>query len=167
MNLRLGHSTALFLTLLICSLSFFVVACSSGGDTESNTESNTETSPKPKSMVEKKADPLENKGIGPVTSIEFASEVDQEMVAAGKVIYEAKCVACHNLEEDMIGPSQAGVLKRRSPEWIMNLMLNPDEMLKKDPIAKELLAKYNNVPMTDQQLTEEDARKILEFFRTI
>ncbi len=148
--------------MVLLSLFFFAVACSSGGE-----NGDTATADTPKSMVEEKPDPLENKGIGPIESLDFADEIDQEMVAEGKAIYEQKCIACHNLKEDMIGPSQAGVLKRRSPEWVMNLMLNPAEMLKKDPIAKELLAKYNNVPMTDQQLTEEDARKILEFFRTI
>ena len=60
----------------------------------------------------------------------------------------------------------AGVTQRRSPEWIMNMILNPEEMVANDPIAKELLVEYNS-PMANQSLTEEEARGILEFFRTI
>ncbi len=117
-----------------------------------------------KEVTEK--DPLKNKGIGPVSNVELGM-LDETMVAAGKKIYDEKCTACHNIKEKLIGPPQAGVLERRSPEWVMNLILNPEEMLKKDPIAKELLKEFNNVPMTNQQLTQDEARKILEFFRTI
>jgi hypothetical protein len=48
----------------------------------------------------------------------------------------------------------------------MNMILNPEEMVNKDPIAKELLDRYLS-PMADQNLTEEEARKVLEYFRTI
>ena len=112
------------------------------------------------------ADPMKNKGIGPVTSLELVP-LDQAMAAAGKELYDLKCTACHNIKTKLIGPPQEGVLKRRTPEWVMNLILNPDEMLKSDPIAKELLKEYNNVPMTNQGLTQEEARKILEYFRTM
>ena len=67
----------------------------------------------------------------------------------------------------MIGPPQAGVLDRRTPEWVMNMIINPSEMIKKDPTARHLLKEYNNVPMTEQGVTEEEARKILEYFRTM
>ena len=58
------------------------------------------------------------------------------------------------------------VTTRRSPEWIMNMILNPEQMVKEDPIAKQLLAEYMS-PMADQNLTEEQARNILEYFRTL
>ncbi len=164
MNFKFCYFPSKFIVgLALLSFFYFMTACSSGGDEPVKTTKSTT----PKTETEVKSEPKMSKGIGPIKSIKFDDEINQAMVAEGKVIYEEKCVLCHNLKEDMIGPSQAGVLKRRSPEWIMNLMLNPEEMLKKDPIAKELLAKFNNVPMTDQGLTEEDARKILEFFRTI
>jgi len=49
----------------------------------------------------------------------------------------------------------------------MNLLLNPTEMLKQDPIAKALLKKYNNVMMLNQNLSEEEARAITEYLRTL
>ena len=111
-------------------------------------------------------DPMTNLGIGPVTSVELG-ELDQAMVEEGKKLYDAKCTACHNINTKLIGPPQAGVLKRRTPEWVMNMILNPTEMIKKDPTARRLLREFNNVPMTEQGLTEEEARKILEYFRTV
>ncbi len=118
-------------------------------------------------MVKDEVDPMTVKGIGPVSEVDISGEIDSTMVEAGKEIYETKCIACHNINEKMIGPPQKGILDRRSPEWVMNMILNSEEMIKKDPIAKKLLAEYNNVPMVSQQLTEEDARKVLEYFRTI
>jgi mono/diheme cytochrome c family protein len=77
------------------------------------------------------------------------------------------CSACHKPTEKFIGPAPAGIMERRSPEWIMNMILNPEEMVKSDPIAKKLLADFNFAPMANQHLTEEQARKVLEYFRTI
>jgi len=45
--------------------------------------------------------------------------------------------------------------------------LNPAEMLKQDPIAKALLEEYNNVMMLNQNLSQEEARSISEYLRTL
>jgi len=60
-----------------------------------------------------------------------------------------------------------GIYERRSPEWVMNMILNPTEMLKQDPIAIALLKEYNNVLMLNQNLTNEEARSISEYLRTL
>ena len=60
-----------------------------------------------------------------------------------------------------------GIYDRRSPEWVMNIMLNPDQMLKEDPIAIALLKEYNNIIMINQNLTAEEAEKLAEYFRTL
>lgn len=111
-------------------------------------------------------DPVQNKGIGPVDNV-VMGEFDPQMAAEGKEIYNQMCTACHKPEEKFIGPAPKGVLDRRSPEWIMNMILNPEEMVKNDPVAKQLLVEYNLAPMANQHLTEEQARKILEYFRTL
>lgn len=95
------------------------------------------------------------------------ADIDLRMVEEGRKLYEMKCTACHNPTQKLIGPPQSGVLKRRTPEWIMNMMLNTEEMLKNDPVAKELLKEYNNVPMTNQNHSREEARTILEYLRTL
>lgn len=111
-------------------------------------------------------DPMQNKGIGPVKSITLG-EFDQAMADEGQAIYELKCIACHKLDEKFVGPAPRGILNRRSPEWIMNMILNPEQMTREDPIARQLLIESNLAPMANQNLTEEEARKILEYFRTL
>ena len=67
----------------------------------------------------------------------------------------------------LIGPAMKGIYERRSPEWVMNMLLNPAEMLKKDPIAIALLKEYNNIMMLNQNLTNDEARSISEYLRTL
>ncbi|UTW63379.1 c-type cytochrome [bacterium SCSIO 12741] len=118
--------------------------------------------PKPTTTLEKS----DSKGVGPITEIQLEA-IDQAMAAEGKEIYEQNCVACHKLDKKFIGPAISGVADRRTPEWIMNMILNPEQMVKEDPIAKQLLVEANMAPMANQGLSEDQARKILEYFRTL
>lgn len=138
-----------------------------GGNEATSTDNSTQAKPKSMLADEASSDPMQDKGIGPVTSVTLGAEVDAAMAAKGKEIYEKMCTACHKPTEKFIGPAQKGVLERRSPEWIMNMILNPTEMVQKDPIAKDLLKEFNGSPMANQNLTEEDARAVLEYFRTL
>ncbi|WP_299434248.1 cytochrome c [uncultured Maribacter sp.] len=110
---------------------------------------------------------LSNKGVGPITTLELNADIDAKMATAGEEKFKALCTACHMVDKRMIGPALKGVTKRRSPEWIMNMIINPDKMIKEDPIAKALLKEYNNAIMFNQNLSEEDARSILEYLRTL
>ncbi len=110
---------------------------------------------------------LTNKGVGPVKSVTLTENIDAEMVKRGEDLYNQLCLACHRIGQKFIGPAPNGVLKRRTPEWVMNMILNPELMVKEDPLAKELLIEFNGSPMANQGLTEEQARDILEYFRTL
>lgn len=110
---------------------------------------------------------LKNKGVGPIKSVKLDAEVNQELVTKGQAKYSTICIACHTIDQRLIGPALKDVMERRSPEWVMNMMLNPEGMLKEDVIAKALLKEYNNAVMTNQGLSEDDARAILEYLRTI
>ncbi len=103
------------------------------------------------------------KGVGPIREVQLGP-LDKELAAKGHALFEQKCAACHRLDERFVGPAVRGVTKRRSPEWIMNMVLNPVEMTQKDPTAQELLATYLT-QMTFQNVSPEDARAILEYFR--
>ena len=104
-------------------------------------------------------------GIGPISSVQMAP-INQAMAAEGADLFKAKCSSCHKPTSKYVGPAPVGVLDRRNPEWIMNMIMNPEEMVSSDPVAKELLVRYL-APMANQNLTREEARKILEFFRTL
>lgn len=145
-------------------LLFLLIAMTACGDKKS--EGNpTESAGEEPAMEEVNADPMANKGIGPISSVSLG-EIDADLVAEGEVQFKAKCTACHKISKRHIGPGLKGITERRSPEWIMNMILNPEEMVQKDPIAKQLLVEYNGAPMANQNLTEDEARSILEYFRT-
>jgi putative heme-binding domain-containing protein len=88
------------------------------------------------------------------------------MVEKGETTFKAKCTACHKVGKKYIGPDPTGVTERRTPEWIMNMILNPEKMVAENETAKKLLGEYT-APMANQNLTEEEARSVLEFFRTL
>ena len=46
----------------------------------------------------------------------------------------------------------------------MNMILNPQQMTQENPTAKELFATYL-IQMTFQDVSQDDARAILEYFR--
>jgi len=120
---------------------------------------------KPLTYEEAQADWKNQKGLGPIKSVTMG-EIDAEMVKKGEEIYVLKCTACHAPDKEKLGPAPTGIFERRTPEWIMNMILNPEEMAMKDPIGRGMLMKYNTV-MANQGLTEEDARAVLEYFRTL
>ncbi|WP_026815200.1 c-type cytochrome [Arenibacter certesii] len=110
---------------------------------------------------------LTNKGVGPITSVTLGADIDQAMAAKGKEVYDQMCLACHRVGKKFIGPAPDGVMERRTPEWVMNMILNPEGMVKEDPLAKALLMEFNGSPMANQGLTEEQARAVVEYFRTL
>ncbi|MGB1210469.1 MAG: c-type cytochrome [Lacinutrix venerupis] len=129
--------------------------------TEQTSKTKTEKIP-----ASKKID-LINKGVGPIQSITLTENIDKKMAASGAEVYKKMCTACHRVDKKFIGPAPKGILKRRTPEWIMNMILDPEKMVKEDALAKELLWEFNGSPMINQGITEKDARAILEYFRTL
>ncbi len=103
-------------------------------------------------------------GVGPVTKLEIGA-LDQKIAAHGAEIFASKCAACHKFGERYVGPDLAGITRRRQPEWIMNMILNPVEMTQKDPIAQDLFGTFL-IQMTQQNLTQDEARAVLEHFRS-
>ena len=110
---------------------------------------------------------LDNKGIGPIKKVDFETTINNDLAEKGKATFNQKCTACHMANRKLIGPAMKGIYERRSPEWVMNMLLNPAEMLKKDPIAIALLKEYNNIMMLNQNLSNEEARSITEYLRAL
>ncbi|MGI9549827.1 MAG: c-type cytochrome [Aurantibacter sp.] len=110
---------------------------------------------------------LENKGVGAIKSLTLDAEIDEALAKQGEEVYNQLCLACHRVGKKFIGPAPNNILERRSPEWVMNMILDPELMVKEDPLAKDLLVEFNGSPMANQSLTEDQARAVLEFFRTL
>lgn len=139
----------------ITAIGLILLATACGGEAETTSPQQNTEAPAPKD---------DGKGIGPVKDLELPATIDPALAEKGKIVFEAKCTACHQFEGKYVGPSLGGITERRKPEWIMNMILNPEEMTKKDPQAKELLAEHLT-QMTFQDVSEEEARALLEYFR--
>ena len=109
-------------------------------------------------------DPMKDKGVGPIIAVDITGRINQSMADEGEVIFNRICSACHKLDQKFIGPALIGVTKRRTPEWIMNMIMNPEQMVKKNAQARRLHMEYAS-PMVNQGLTEAETRSILEYFR--
>lgn len=106
-----------------------------------------------------------DKGIGPIKNIKLGT-LDLKMAAKGKNLFNSKCLLCHDLDQKKIGPPLRDITKIRTPEFIMNQLLNTTQMQKEDQIIKDLIAVYK-IPMTPQELSADQARAILEYLRSV
>lgn len=134
----------------------FLISC---GNNNHNSEQN-QSAPNDLSDFE-----MEN-GIGPIKEKMDIGNIDPHLASQGEVIFKAKCAACHKLDERFVGPAQRYTAERRSPEYIMNMILNPEEMTQKHPTGQKMLAEYL-APMTNMNLTRDEARQVLEYLRLI
>lgn len=83
----------------------------------------------------------------------------------GQALFQAKCSSCHTIGGGtLVGPDLKGVTTLRDPAWLTRWLLMPDKMLaEKDPIAIQLLAQYNNIPMPNMGLTDAQAAAIIAY----
>lgn len=133
-----------------------VAGCGGGSDTDSS---------QPPATPELSPEQIEN-GIGPITSVELTAEINADLALQGEQLFTIKCSACHKTDQRYIGPELGSVTTRRTPEFVMNMILNPEEMVQKHPVARQLLAEYIS-PMANQNLTEVEARAVLEYLRSV
>ncbi len=162
-------------TLKILTVLFISLLMSCGGKEEKKKEgfSYEKTTPTEQTTsaaetvpASKRVD-LTDKGVGPIKSLVLPAEIDQAMATHGEEVYKKMCTACHRPDKKFIGPAPLGILERRTPEWVMNMILDPEDMIQKNALAKDLLIEFNGAPMANQNLTEADARAVLEYFRTL
>lgn len=145
------------------SLSLFLIACGGSGEKQTADSSEPATAATTTESGNPSYDP--NRGEGKFHDVKVDDKLDAAMAEKGEKIAELKCQSCHKMtDERLVGPGWAGVTTRHRPEWIMNFMTNTDEMIDKDPKAQAML-EICMVRMPNQNLTDDEAREILEFMR--
>jgi cytochrome c2 len=157
--------------IIICSVVFMFAACNSSNDNDNKAATDTEATSADQSTAattdaEGTNPPYDpERGEGKFHDMNLPNTLDAQMATQGKKIAELKCESCHKMtSERLVGPGWAGVTQRHKPEWIMNFMTNTDEMIDKDPKAQAML-EICMVRMPNQNLSDEEARGILEFMR--
>ncbi|MDP2385745.1 MAG: c-type cytochrome [Bacteroidota bacterium] len=151
---------------VLASIMIAAIFSSCGGGETKKTESQTTQEPA-QSMVADPAtyDPKRGEGKYTAESLALTTKLDEAQATTGENVSNVKCTSCHKMSaEKLVGPGWKGVTERRTGEWIMNFITNPDPMLDKDPEAQAML-EICLVRMPNQSLSDEDARAILEYMR--
>ena len=144
-------------------ISCFIYACSNNSSSEQKDANASNPASSSSSNENPSYDP--ERGTGKFTHVDIDEKLDKKRAESGEEVYEVKCSSCHKLsDEKLVGPGWKGVTQRHKPEWIMNFVTNTDEMLAKDPKAQAQL-EICLVRMPNQNLSDDDARNLLEFMR--
>lgn len=104
-------------------------------------------------------------GVGPVKQVKLGP-INQQMAQNGKKLFNSNCTGCHQLNQKKVGPPLGDVVNERTPEFIMNMILNATNMEQHDPTAKRLKSEYH-VPMPQTGLKRSQARAVLEYLRSV
>ncbi|HEX7286331.1 MAG TPA: SCO family protein [Candidatus Angelobacter sp.] len=96
------------------------------------------------------------------------AEVEPLNLDQGQYLFATRCSACHTIGHgDKIGPDLLGITNVRDRGWLARMIQAPDKLLEeRDPIAVELFARYKQVIMPNQRLSDEDTNKIIDFLKS-
>lgn len=103
---------------------------------------------------------------GKIKHVDVGTTVNSDMAKAGLAVFDMKCAACHKYEERYVGPALGKVTERRTPEFVMNMILDTETMIDNDDTVKCLMQEYL-MRMPNQSVDEKDARNVLEHLRNV
>lgn len=142
-------------SILLISTFALLTACG-GNETTQQTSSSQQEAKKPYDTTI---------GAGKFTSVNISDTINQDLVEAGKLVFQNKCVSCHKTNTDkVVGPGLKGITARKKAEWIMNYVSNPELMIEKDPEIQAQVKIYA-VRMPNQGISETEARNLYEYLR--
>lgn len=162
--------SVLVIVALLAGITLYSCHSNSSSENDHASENNTSGSTAPSaSSTTAPMDvnaPSSSQGVGKFNNIQVGNTIDSKMAEQGQEVFQTKCTACHQATaQRLIGPGLKGITKIRTAAWIMNMVTNPDKMVQEDPVAKALYNEFNQTQMTNQGLTDQEAREVLEFLR--
>jgi len=85
----------------------------------------------------------------------------------GEKLFKATCTACHTIGKGrLVGPDLSGVYERADQEWLIRFIQSSQEMVKEgDSLAVALFKEFNQIPMPNNDLTDEQILSILNYIR--
>jgi len=104
-------------------------------------------------------------GFGPLKEVIEVGELNPDLVATGRDLFEDKCTDCHTLDDPEVGPPLRDVTYFRSPTFIMNQILDPVQNGEKHPEMQALRDQYDDEMAFDEPVTVDEARALLEYLR--
>jgi cytochrome c2 len=96
----------------------------------------------------------------------FAVPSGKEAIEKGAAVFIAKgCGGCHKFEDKLVGPPLAGLGERRTDAWIAKMILHPEDMTKKDPVARDM---YRSImtQMTNQGVGPDEIGPLIAYLKS-
>jgi len=93
-------------------------------------------------------------------------------LSRGESLFRTRCSACHtigggdlnDIARGDIGPDLLGVTRQRQRGWLVRFLAAPDKLVaEKDPLALELLERYNGVQMPNLRLNQQEIDDLLTY----
>jgi cbb3-type cytochrome oxidase cytochrome c subunit len=97
-----------------------------------------------------------------------SSTVDPALAERGRRLFVNRgCNSCHTIgrseQRTAEGPDLAGVTDRRTNEWLVAWLKNPDAMFGSDPVADAMLEQFHGVKMPNMHLHESEITAIIAY----
>jgi len=88
--------------------------------------------------------------------------------AQGEQLFRSNCASCHTVGKGrLVGPDLINVHSRHDEQWLLKFIKSSQTMVKEgDPTAVQLYKEYNNVPMPDAFINEDEIKSVLAFIKT-
>ncbi len=86
----------------------------------------------------------------------------------GKQVFDTTCFACHTIGGGrLVGPDLLGVNERRSQTWLEGFVKSSQSMINNgDADAVALFAEFNQLPMPDALISDEQISQVLDYIET-
>lgn len=137
------------LVLLFFAFALYVGGCGGGTSTQSSATTSA-------------ADPSGSQLNSGPKAIETVS-INPGLADWGAKVFEKRaCVTCHAIGQRKQGPDLAGVATRRTEAWMTKQIVDPEWMVKNDPISRQLFAEYA-LQMANQHVPEQEVKALIQF----
>lgn len=151
--------------LILATGTFALFGCGGGNDQTAGSPPLPSTTPTPTPAETTAVTPLPTESKYDTGPRAGEAPVNAALAASGEKVFQTKgCPVCHGFGKKVTCPDLVGVSMRRTAKWMEEQILHPEIMVKEDRIAAELKTQYV-LPMTNQGLTPEEARSVIEFLK--
>ncbi len=88
-------------------------------------------------------------------------------IEKGNSLFALHCVACHNFNQDGIGPRLGGVTDMVSKDYVFKFIKNPQSIIQSgDNRAQSLFDKYHTVMPSFEHLPQDDIESLIAYLHT-
>lgn len=87
-------------------------------------------------------------------------------VENGATLFRTNCKACHSIDQKLVGPALKDVHLRRDSAWIYSFIKNSQDVIANgDSIGMALFMEFNQIPMPNQLLNDQEIGDVLSYVK--